>query len=63
MIYYMGSSGGTREELEFGQRVGMAYSSSPYGPWRGRNVVLEPGAKGKWDDGFTTNPAPYARRL
>eukprot|EP00038_Savillea_parva_P008795 m.179234 g.179234 ORF g.179234 m.179234 type:complete len:458 (-) comp14715_c0_seq1:59-1432(-) len=58
LIYYMGShSGGAGSE--FNQRIGIASSSSPYGPWHRSDPVVLPGPKGKWDDGFTTNPAPY----
>jgi hypothetical protein len=46
--------------LEFNQRVGTAWSKSPYGPWtRSDDPIVLPGPKGKWDDAFTTNPAPY----
>eukprot|EP00755_Sulcionema_specki_P001645 Sspe_Gene.3301::Locus_1080_Transcript_1_1_Confidence_1.000_Length_1223::g.3301::m.3301 len=41
------------------QRVGLAYADTPYGPWsRFADPVVPPGAKGAWDDSFTTNPTP-----
>lgn len=46
--------------LEFNQRVGMAWSKNPGGPWqRSTYPIISTGKKGVWDDGFTTNPAPY----
>jgi len=61
VIYYMGSQiGGGSSGIEYNQRVGMAYSSSPYGPWdRFDEPIIKPGPAGSWDDGFTTNPAGY----
>eukprot|EP00040_Diaphanoeca_grandis_P023411 m.127286 g.127286 ORF g.127286 m.127286 type:complete len:497 (-) comp29262_c0_seq4:49-1539(-) len=59
VIYYMGSKL-TAGDVRYNQRIGVAYSRSPYGPWtRSDKPIIVPGAKGKWDDGFTTNPAPY----
>jgi len=60
VIYYMGSRSNHTASLEFNQRVGTAWAASPYGPWtRSDTPIVYPGAAGKWDDGFTTNPAPY----
>jgi len=62
VIYYMGSTDHLNgsASLEFNQRVGIAWSQSPYGPWTRSNMpVIPPGPKGAWDDGFTTNPAPF----
>ena len=70
VIYYMGSKAGGRPPakgkwlphpaISFNQRVGMAWSQSPYGPWeRQEEPILGPGEAGRWDDGFTTNPAGY----
>jgi hypothetical protein len=43
------------------QRVGLATSSSPYGPWTRRDTpIIKPGAPGAWDDLFTTNPTAHA---
>ena len=73
LIYYMGSSckdptscptsgkSSSGDNLEFNQRVGMAWSHSPYGPWTRSDPIVNPGAAGKWDDGFTTNPGDCAR--
>jgi len=42
------------------QRVGLATSKSPYGPWkRLDNPILEPSATKSWDDEFVTNPSSY----
>merc|ERR1712048_1547854 len=62
VIFYMGSTDHLNgsSSLEFNQRVGIAWSDSPYGPWtRSDEPIIPPGPKGKWDDGFTTNPASH----
>lgn len=66
VIYYMGTNNhtapypSTGNQLEFNQRIGIAWSKDPNGPWeRAEEPVLGPGPNGTWDDGFTTNPAPY----
>ena len=41
------------------QRVGLATSDSPYGPWTHQAPILEPGPPGAWDDAFTTNPTVH----
>ena len=43
------------------QRIGLATSTSPFGPWTRRDTpVLEPtGVNGTWDQLFVTNPAVY----
>lgn len=42
------------------QRVGLATSASPYGPWIRRDKpVVDAGPSGEWDDQFTTNPTPH----
>lgn len=42
------------------QRVGLATSKSPSGPFvRRERPILEPGKAGSWDDLFTTNPSPF----
>lgn len=72
LLYYMGSTdngtdstgGGkcaTRPEQQTlcNQRVGLAKSASPAGPWiRGDKPIVEPGPAGAWDSQFTTNPTP-----
>ena len=34
---------GSQRELRDNQRVGTAWSRSPYGPWQGRDVIVSPG--------------------
>jgi hypothetical protein len=43
------------------QKIGLATSSSPHGPWIRRDTpILEPtGVSGTWDQLFVTNPAGY----
>jgi len=42
------------------QRVGLATSKHPNGPWaRLDQPILGAGPRGAWDDQFTTNPTPY----
>lgn len=42
------------------QRVGLATASNPQGPWTRRDdPIIEPGARGSWDDLFTTNPTAH----
>lgn len=42
------------------QRVGLATSPSPSGPWtRSPAPILEPGPAGAWDDIFVTNPSAH----
>lgn len=42
------------------QRVGLATSRSPNGPWERRSApLLDAGPEGEWDDLFTTNPTPH----
>eukprot|EP00659_Diplonema_papillatum_P015080 gene15080-23028_t len=42
------------------QRVGLATSQSPTGPWARRaEPILLPGPAGEWDDLFTTNPTVH----
>ena len=38
------------------QKVGLATSDSPYGPWK-TSLALNVGAVGEWDDLFVTNPS------
>ena len=40
------------------QRVGLATSDSPYGPWE-TQLALGPGQPGEWDDLYVTNPTVY----
>lgn len=65
-IFYMGTSNHSApfpsgsNLLEYNQRVGVAWSRDPAGPWtRAAEPIIMPGPRGSWDDGFTTNPAPY----
>ena len=42
------------------QRIGLATSDSPFGPWsRNDTPILLPGLTPSWDDQFTTNPTPH----
>ena len=42
------------------QRIGLAWSASPNGPWtRSKQPIVPPGAPGAWDDLFTCNPTPH----
>ena len=42
------------------QRIGLATSKSPEGPWERRDApILGPGEAGKWDDLFTADMAPW----
>eukprot|EP00051_Salpingoeca_urceolata_P025641 m.463660 g.463660 ORF g.463660 m.463660 type:complete len:499 (-) comp20354_c0_seq10:37-1533(-) len=72
LLYYMGSTdnstvskncstlGSSQSVLEFNQRIGLATSKSLYGPWtRLDKPVIDVSARPFWDDGFTTNPAPF----
>jgi hypothetical protein len=73
LLYYMGSTnnssktkGGGRCASDPGhqslcnQRVGLATSESPYGPWTRRTMpIIDSGPPGEWDDQFTTNPTPH----
>jgi hypothetical protein len=53
-LFYMGTSDGS----VYTKRIGLATSTSLYGPWkRSDKPILEAGAKGSWDDCNTTNPA------
>eukprot|EP00041_Stephanoeca_diplocostata_P009740 m.151947 g.151947 ORF g.151947 m.151947 type:complete len:501 (+) comp17877_c0_seq2:200-1702(+) len=73
LLYYMGSTNNATASTGGGecathpetktlcmQRIGLATSTSPYGPWKRRpEPVLGPGPDGSWDDQFTTNPTPH----
>eukprot|EP01065_Artemidia_motanka_P028168 TRINITY_DN3340_c2_g1_i1.p1 TRINITY_DN3340_c2_g1~~TRINITY_DN3340_c2_g1_i1.p1 ORF type:complete len:457 (+),score=95.51 TRINITY_DN3340_c2_g1_i1:166-1536(+) len=74
LIFYMGNSvSGTADEGNpcsadpsnvpvCTQRVGLATSKSPDGPWTRRDApIIGPGPAGAWDDQFTTNPTPHVR--
>ena len=53
-LFYMGNSNGKTNT----KRIGLATSSSIYGPWtRCDEPLLMPGEEGAWDDHCTTNPA------
>lgn len=53
-LFYMGNSNGKTNT----KRIGLATSSSPYGPWqRHDEPLLDVSSPGKWDDHCTTNPA------
>lgn len=53
-LFYMGNSNGKTNT----KRIGLATSSSLYGPWkRTDEPILLPGEEGEWDDHCTTNPA------
>jgi Pectate lyase len=53
-LFYMGNSDGT----VYSKRIGLAKSTSLYGPWeRSDKPILEVGEDGAWDDCNTTNPA------
>jgi hypothetical protein len=55
------SNGQSPSETVCMQRVGLASSKSPEGPWTRRSApVLQAGEAGQWDDLFTTNPTPHA---
>ncbi|MFS0726681.1 glycoside hydrolase family protein [Paenibacillus sp. 1P07SE] len=48
-------------EARANQRIGLATSSSVFGPWkRSDTPILEP-RQGRWDALMTTNPAPWIR--
>jgi len=49
-------------EVWMNQRIGLATSTSVYGPWqRLDHPILEP-RPGKWDCGTTTNPTPFVMK-
>jgi len=53
-LFYMGNSDGS----VFTKRIGLAISSSLYGPWKRLDEpILNAGDAGNWDDCNTTNPA------
>ncbi len=68
LLFYIGTtfSGSTQTrdpqsvwvEARSNQRIGMATSSSIFGPWTRRDPILLP-RYGKWDAFMTTNPAPW----
>jgi len=41
------------------QRIGLATSSSPFGPWERRDPILPLGPDGTWDSLFNTNPSVH----
>lgn len=73
LIYYMGSTdngtaptggGQCADDPEHkslcNQRVGMAYSATPSGPWTRLDApIVDAGPAGAWDDQFTCNPTPH----
>ena len=73
LLYYMGSTNNSTKTKGGGrcashpesqslcnQRVGLATSTSPYGPWTRRDApIIDTGPEGEWDDQFTTNPTPH----
>ncbi len=53
-LFFMGNSNGKTNT----KRIGLATSSSLYGPWqRPDSPLLETGKEGAWDDHCTTNPS------
>jgi hypothetical protein len=63
--HHQGDAGGSSATHPYNpiilrQKIGLATSKSPYGPWTRQDVpVLEPtGIDGTWDQLFVTNPAP-----
>ncbi|WP_437921071.1 glycoside hydrolase family protein [Sphingobacterium sp. LRF_L2] len=53
-LFYMGNSNGKTDT----KRIGLASSSSLFGPWKRTDTpLLLPGDEGAWDDHCTTNPA------
>lgn len=53
-LFFMGNSNGRLNT----QRIGLATSTSLYGPWkRPDKPLLIPGKEGEWDDHCTTNPS------
>lgn len=53
-LFYMGNSNGKTDT----KRIGVATSSSLYGPWTRTDLpLLDVGLEGEWDDHCTTNPA------
>ncbi|MGE4489472.1 MAG: glycoside hydrolase family protein [Kiritimatiellales bacterium] len=48
-------------EAQRGQAIGLARSTSPYGPWKRMDHPVLTSRNGKWDEYMATNPAPLVQ--